>query len=888
VSVLRKLRAVFHRDRQSLDVQEELSLHLDEIARDLEDQGVPPAEACRQARLRLGGAVALEEASRDAWTLGWIETWLRDLRLAARALRRQPIFSLAAIATFALGIGAATAIFSVAYGVAFRPLPFPAADRLVRIYEANTATNEPTLDVSQGTFQGWREGASSLTYAALYSKGSTQYLAGATPQPITTMSVSPRFFDVLGVAPAIGRTFKPDDQYTRFTAREIVLSDAAWERFFGRDPAIVGKFVSIVDNSKPIEIVGVMPRDFAFENVDGFQPKPIELPIAKLLRSWHYDRAIARLAPGATLTRLRGELDAVSARLAQEFPATNAGWKATVVPLRDAVIGQFARASWLLIAAVAVVLLVACANVAGLLVARAMGRARETTIRVALGAGFWRIAQLWFSEALVLATAGAAVGVGFAWLLVRTLRAVAPTGLPRVDDITIDLPVLAMTALATIASAIVFALAPLAGLRRRARQGGVRADTDRTGDTPARRRLSTALVAIQCAAALGLVVLAVAFTRSFLNLSAIDLGWRPERILSLDVSPRLVSPDGRPWFLYHLWSDALIARLEATPGIERASVVTDVPFGSFQYVAEVAAGREQRADEARWPIQLHSVMPHFADVLGVQIVRGRRFSETDAFSEAEITSPARPAGVAIVSESLAAKIWPDQDAIGKPLHLPGQDQSPFREVVGVMRDAQFREVGGDPSFDVYVPWKQFTTGRPRLIVKTAADPAAMAATVRAAVLAENPATIIDRVIPVDTLYRRATSQPRVTSQLVAALGALALALAGVGVYGALSTLVHARAREIAVRMALGATPAHTWWHTLKTGLTPVVAGTIAGAAVAMLLVAAVRSLLFGVSAVDAWSLAIAAAATFAVALIACAEPAWRAARTQPLKVLRGD
>lgn len=886
--MLHRIRALFRRHQIDRDLQEELESHFEEIAQSLIDAGVPAEEARRQARLRLGGAAQIRERSHDAWSFGWIETWLRDLRLAARALWRQPIFSLAAIATFALGIGAATAIFSVAYGVAFRPLPYPAADRLVRIYEANTATNESTLDVSVGTFQGWREGASSLMHAALYSKGSTQYLAGSTPQPMATMAVSPRFFDVLGVSATVGRTFKPDAQYTRFTAREIVLSHAAWQRLFGADPAIVGKSISIVDNSKPIEVVGVLPEGFGFENVDAFQPKPIELPVAKLLRSWHYDRAIARLAPGATLTQLRGELDAVSARLAEEFPATNGGWKATAVPMRDAVIGQFARASWLLIAAVAAVLLVACANVAGLLIARAMGRARETTIRVALGAGFWRIAQLWFSEALVLAMAGAAVGVGFAWLLVRTLRAIAPTGLPRVDDIAIDVPVLAVTALATITSAIVFALAPLAGLRRRTRQGSVRADTDRTGDTPARRRLSTALVAIQCAAALGLVVLAVAFTRSFLNLSAIDLGWRPERILSLDVAPRLVSPDGRPWFLYHLWSDALIARLEATPGIEHASVVTDVPFGPFQYTAEVAAGPEPRANETRWPIALHSVMPHFADVLAVQVVHGRRFTDTDAFSEAVITSSVRPAGVAIVSESLARKMWPEEDALGKQLHLPGQDQSPWREVVGVMRDAQFREVGRDPSFDVYVPWKQFTTGRPRLIVKTAADPAAMAPVVRAAVLAENPATIIDRVIPVDALYRQATSQPRVTSQLVAALGGLALALAGVGVYGALSTLVHARAREIAVRMALGATPAHTWWHTLKAGLTPVLAGTVAGAAVAMLLVAAVRSLLFGVSAVDVWSLAIAAGATLVVALIACAEPAWRAARTEPLKVLRGE
>ena len=435
---------------------------------------------------------------------------------------------------------------------------------------------------------------------------------------MATMAVSPRFFDVPGVAPAMGRSFKPDDQYTRFTAREIVLSHAAWQRLFGGDPAIVGKSISIVDNSKPVEVVGVMPASFAFENVDAFQPKPIELPVAKLLRSWHYDRAIARLAPGATLTQLRGELDAVSARLAEEFPATNGGWKATVVPLRDAVIGQFARASWLLVAAVAAVLLVACANVAGLLIARAMGRARETTIRVALGAGFWRIAQLWFSEALVLAMAGAAAGVGFAWLLVRTLRAVAPTGLPRVDDITIDLPVLARD------GARHDRVGDASSRSRRSRacaagrqQGGVRADTDRTGDTPARRRLSTALVAIQCAAALGLVVLAVAFTRSFLNLTAVDLGWRPERILSLDVSPRSRQP--RRASVVSLSPVVRCAhRAPRGDAGHRACVSRDRRPVRAVPLHGRSGGRPRATSRTkpRWPIELHSVMPQAADVLG--------------------------------------------------------------------------------------------------------------------------------------------------------------------------------------------------------------------------------------------------------------------------------
>ena len=887
VPLLPRLLSLVRRRRLDRELEEELASHLEELTAALIEEGTPPNQARRDARLRLGGARQIRESTMDVWRFGSVESWLRDLRLAARALRRQPVFAIAAIATFALAIGAATAIFSVTYGIAFRPLPYPDADRIIRIYEANAATNERTLDVSKGTFQGWRESVSSIEHAALFSRAQTHYVASDPPQPLLMMSVSPRFFDVLGVAPAHGRSFKAESDYTRFTTNEIVLSHRAWLRLFGGTADIIGRSVVLVDRAKPLTVVGVMPVTFAFEDTDAWQPEIVEVPVARVLRSWRYDRAIARIRPDASISTLRAELAAVSSRLAAEFPSTNQGWSATVERLRDATIGAFSRASWLLIAAVGAVLLVACANVAGLLTARALGRVRETHIRSALGAGLARLAQLWLCEAAVLASVGAAGGLGLAWLLIRALRAAAPAGLPRIHDIAIDLPVLAVTAAVTILCAIFFALVPLAAMRAHGRRDGLRPGAGRHGGA-FRRRISTTLVAVQCGAAVVLVILAAMFTQSFVNLTRLDLGWTPDRVLGLDVAPRIDAPNRRPWFLYAQWADRLTTRLEATPGIVRAAVASDVPFSPHRFPAEVAAAKTRRPDEPRWPVELHIVTPAYFDVLGIRLVRGRLFSGNDRFGEEALNSGTPPAGIAVISASLAHALWPNQEALGQIIRLPGADLHPSREVVGIVDDVQFTRVTNQPAFDAYVPWFQGPTGRPRLLVKTADDPLAIVGAVRTAILTENRATVIDQVTPVQALIDRATSQPRVTSRLVAMLGALALILAAVGVYGALATLVRSTARETAVRIALGASPAQTWARTLGLGLVPVAMGSAAGLIAGALVVSAIRGLLFGVNAADVWSYALAAGTTGLVAVVACLEPASRAARTQPLEVLRGD
>jgi putative ABC transport system permease protein len=820
----------------------------------------------------------------------WIDGLVQDLRIGLRALKRQPGFSLAAICTFALGIGAATAIFSVAYGIAFRPLPYPAADRLVRIYESNRATAEPKLLVSEGVFHAWREEVTPLERLALFGPARMRFTSGDSPQPITMMAVSPAFFDVLGVGPVHGRTFKPESEYGRGKTDELVISYEAWERLFGGDVNILGRAVPLVEGDGPFVIAGVMPRGFVFEEpVEAWRPLAVDLPIRAPQRSTREERVIARLRPDATVDQLRAELDLVSARLAEAFPNTNAGWTTTVEPLRDAIIGRFGQASWLLLAAVAAVVLLACANVAGLIAARAIGRVRETSVRIALGASRAGLVQLWVSEALILALGGAALGVTLAWWLVQLLRTAAPPGLPRLDDIAVDLTALSVAAAATILSAIVCALVPALGARDDTPLKGLRSGSARSSEAHGRRRVSTGLVAIQCGTALALVALTLVFARSFMKLTAVDLGWQPANVLSLNLT--LLRPSRQVGqSFYTQWAQRLMARLETTPGITRAAVTSGIPFSPANVAASIGRGPTAVADETRWPITLHSVSEGYFQTLGLTLRRGRLFTSDDRFDEPTLAYRSKPTHyAAIVSESVAHTLWPGQDPLGQQFHIPSFGFASFLQVVGVVADVQFAAVGQEPVLDVFLPWMQFPFGGAvRLVVRATDNPAAIAPLVRDAVLAEHPVTGIHSVTPLVTLADRSIALSRVTSQLVAGLGLLALVLAAVGVYGGLSTIVRARAHETAVRIALGASPANTLWRTVVQGLTPVIVGAIGGIGAAMVLMSSARSLLFQIAQVDVGSLLVGALVVLTVTLVACIAAALRATQIDPVGALKAD
>lgn len=669
-----------------------------------------------------------------------------------------------------------------------RPLPYRDPDRLVRLYEAHPASAQLDQHVSEATFHEWREGAASIESAALVSNPQTRFLAGAEPQPVTTMRVSPAFLDVLGVPPLLGTGFSPERTYSRRGngVGECVLSYAAWQRIFGGRPDVIGATFEFIGmrGDDPYRVIGVMPASFRFAStVDIWTPLIVDVPIPRVVRTWRYDRVVARLRPGATIDRARAELGAVSARLAREFPASNAGWTVTVTPLHDAVVGRFARASWLMLAAVGVVLLVACLNVGGLLIARGVARERETAVRAALGAGSWRLIRLWLAEATCISAIGAAFGLLLAWLAVSALKAAAPPGIPRIEEIAIDAPTLAVAAIATVLAVVIFTIAPLWRTPRGELVMRLRAGSEGAGDS-ARHGLTRGVVMMaQCAGAATLVVIAVMLTRSFIKLTAFDLGWDAAGVVSMTIAPRL--PSDRPWVAYVEWADRLTSRLASTPGLTHAAITTQVPLGPEAYAATLARSREDAgADVARWTSVGHNVTDGYFALMGIRVVSGRAFGDEDRLGEAAVNRREKgDRGAAIVSERTARLLWPDRPAVGQWLRLPDSDNVKAREVIGVVEDIQFHEVGESPALHVFIPWTQTPTGRPRLLVKGTGSAAATAAIVRDVVRSSEPSTGLDSVAALDALVSRATAQPRFTSRLVSAFGALALMLAASPLHG---------------------------------------------------------------------------------------------------------
>ena len=894
--MLHRIRALFRRRQIDADLQEELQSHLDEITQALIDDGVAPDRARRQARLRLGGATQIREVSREAWTFGWIEGALQDLRLAARALRRRPMFTAAAAATLALGIGASTAIFSVAYGVSLRPLPYPNPDRLLRIYEANPASHKLKEDVSDGAFQAWREAtASTIESMTLFTKAGTPLVLriGGERVKVAAQSVTPGFFDTLGVRLMLGPGFKPEHEYTRFTTKEVVLSYDAWQRLCGGRADAIGTTVTAVggNDDDDYRIVGVMPKGFAFiPAVDMWRPQIIELPVSRLLHNWRYDRVVARMKPGVSIEKARAEIEAAAAGLAQRMPTSNAGWTVTVESLHSSVVGDFGKATWLLLAAVGVVLLVACLNVGGLLMARAVGRDRETAVRMALGASAWRLVRLWLAEATVICTIGGGLGVLLAALGVSALKSAAPPGIPRLDDIALDWPTLAGAAVATFIAVVVFTIAPLVRTPRHNPVQGLRTGSAGAGTSRLQIRTRVALTIAQCAGAAALVVLALMLTRSFLRLTAVELGWNSHGVLSVTAAPAFPREVRRPWYLRVLWSDDVIQRLENTPGIIRAAVTTQVPLGPTPYPDTLARGRSSKyGDQTRLPGVVHKVTDHYFDLMGIRLISGRLFGAADRFGETAINETSKvDHGIAVVSMTTARTLWPGQDPIGQSIRMPDSESVPWRDVVGVVDDIQFSGIGEPPAMHVFVPFTQSSAGALNVLVRTSGAPDAIAPVVRNILLAVNGQTDIARVASLDSLVARATVQPRFTSRLVVAFGALALALAAVGIYGTLSYLVGAGLREIGIRVALGASRRRILSAVVWRGLAPALAGSAIGLGLALTLGHTFRALLFGIEPIDAASLAGGAVALVIVALVAALGPAVRAARVDPVHALRAD
>lgn len=803
-----------------------------------------------------------------------MDSLLHDLRYAARQLARRPGYAAVALLTLALGLGATTAIFSVVNGVLLSPLAYPRPDRLVMVWERNVAHHVETNTVNPGNFNDWRHRATSFTGLAAASWASLTF-TGGSPEIVPGRAVTAGFFGVMGTAPELGRVFTADEAAPGGPA-VIVLSDGLWRHRFGADSSVIGRAVSVAGGT--VRVVGVMPP--------GFGPlpygqerywEPSRLDPNDRSRHGRYLVVVGRLKPGATIAQAQAEMDRITPALAREFPRFDTGWGANVVSLTDQVIGSARTGLFIALAAVGIVLLIACANVGNLMLVRVDARRREFALRTALGASRRRLVRQWLAESLVVAALGGALGLLLARWGVDFLLALRPADIPRLASVTIDVRVIAVAAALTLVVGVAAGLpAALQGASRgfmgALRAGDARATADhRTG------RFRSSLAVAQISLALVLLAGAGLLVRSLARLTAVDPGFDSSHVLSFAVDlPSATYPDAE-WAGFF---DRLTDRLRAIPGVTAAGAVSYLPLTingaatSFDIVGRPPAppGQATGAD-------IRIVDTGYFAAMRIRLERGRRFTADDR---------AGAAPVVVVNETMARRYWPDGNPLGARLRISWTHPDATPEIVGVVGDVRAAGLDAPVYPTIYYPEAQEPSSALMMVARTASAPAGLAPAARAAVRTLDPELPVSDVATLDERLVRSTSGRRYPMLLLAVFAALAVVLAAVGIYGVLSYAVAERRREFGVRIALGASTRDVLTMVLGGGLRLALLGVCLGALGAAVASRALRGLLYGVSATDPATFAAVSALLVLVALLAVALPALRATRVDPMSVLRSE
>jgi putative ABC transport system permease protein len=820
---------------------------------------------------------------------------LHDVRLACRLLLRTPSFALVAVVTLALGIGATTAIFSVVDGVLLRPAPVEDLDRLVMVWETdrNTATTrEPGSVPDYVDYRGRSRTLSML--ATFFAVEGTLALAGGEPMRVAGMFVTHDFFAMLGVQPVAGRRFTEAE--TRPGGPSIALvSESLWRRTLNADPASIGSAIRL--NEEPFTVVGIVPDDADFGALQilsaaaysrGFADSgartrvdvwlPLQADPQEFPRSTHPNLMIGRLAPGVGVAAAQQELAGIAADLERAYPE-NAARGVFVEPLADVVFGPVRPALYVLLGAVGIVLLVACVNVANLLLARGAERCREVAVRTALGAGAARIARQFFAESLVLSLAAAMLGTALAFVGLRALVAMAPADVPRLDGVSIDLRVLLVTLVTSMAVGIVFGLAPTLQARALDMLATLKSEGRQATAGRGHARLRSGLVVAELALAIVLLVGAGLLIKSFWHLLQVDAGFQTAGVLKaeyeLPASRYPASFETFPDFHeMHAFNRRLIERVERLPDVEAAAVAGNHPLdpgftNSFRVV-----GRE--AEARSWPeISVRRVTPGYFQTVALRLLDGRVLGDADDTAAAP---------VCVINRAAAERFWPGRSPLGAEIRLYGA----ARRIVGVVANEKFQGIDEAAPIAIYLPLWQAPSfdGSGVLLVRASGDAASVAPAVRGTIRELDPALSVYGVEPLDETRARTVSQRRFAMLLVGVFAAVALTLAAVGIHGMLSYGVSRRTREIGIRVALGARPASVRQLIVGQGLVLTLLGLAIGLPASLALTRLLRSLLFGVTPTDPMTLAGGAVLLAAVAILASYVPARRATRVDPAIALR--
>ena len=879
------VRSLVRRGRVESELDKELRFHLEQQIEENIASGLPPEEARYAAIRRLGGAEQIKEECRDMRQTAYLEDLGKDLRYAGRVLRKSPGFAVAIVLTLGLSIGANSAIFSVIDGVLLKPLPYPHADRIVRLFFSSNSY--PKFPLNPFDFRDFRSRSHSFDSLAAFTRSDVQLSSSGEPLRLAAFRVTAGYFHVLGLAPAQGREFGEKDELPG-SGRVVILSDRLWRTEFGAAPDIVGRKITL--DSQPFTVVGVMPpgtehpgNDYHAlpygDSVDAWWPFTFEGDPND--RGSHYMEAIGRLKSGKTPAEAQAEMNAVVTEVGREH-GRNGGWHMLVIPLYREIVGADERMLLVLLGAVGLVLLIACANAANLLLARATARQREIAVRMALGAARSRLLRQTLTESLLLALIGGGFGALLAVGGVRTLVALLPGGFPRVDSIHVNASVFGFTLLVALATGLLFGLAPALQSSRVDVQQALREGARGATGSKRHQRLRDALVVAEVGLASVLLVGAGLMLRSFVNLLRMDPGFRADHVLTASLSLPDTEYKTNASALH--FEEQLTTNLAAATGVKYAGIGTDLPWTGYdENIGGFTIEGKKPLPGEEFRGRYHAATPDYFRALGIPLVRGRFFTAADNHDATQVM---------IINSTMARLYWPHQDALGSRITFSDTPkESDWMTVVGIVGDVKDRPElsGAEPAF--WWPMAQqplLNDGVMSVAIRSAGSTVGIANELRREVHRLDPTLAVADVRLMDQIADANIATPRFSLFLVGLFAALAITLAAVGTYGVISYSVGQRTHEFGMRMALGAARGDVLRLVFSQGARLAVAGVILGACGALTLARVLRSLIFEVSPTDPWTFAAVGTLVLAVAAVACYLPARRATQADPIVALRSE
>ena len=873
-----RLRAALRRRAADRELDEEIRFHLEREQEKNVTAGMTDADAWRRAYVSFGGVQQVREAHRDVRGLPWMADAGGDARVAVRALARHPALAAAAVITLALGIGANTAIFSAVDAAMLRPLPFPAPDRLVMLGENNPEMNWHMESVAGANYLDWKEQVRAFQDIAAYTSGTGHAtLTGAgDPQLLTLEAVTGNFFTVLGGHAALGRGFVDDETWDT-THATIVLSDRAWRTHFGGDPGVVGRTIHI--DGRPTQVIGVMPAGFTFPSstVDAWSTQGWDR--ASRTKVWfrraHWLRAIARLKPGVSVDQANAQFQVVVRRLQQQYPVTNRVMGAGMVPLHTYLVGDTRTALLVLLAASGLLLLIACANVGNLMLVHANGRAPEVALRLALGAGPWRLTRQMLTESLVLSSLGGAAGFALAWFGTRAITVLAPERTLPDSGIHIDWSVLAYTLAIATACGVLFGIAPALWSARRAPGDALKEGGRGPHEARRARRWGEALAVAEIALALTLSSGAGLLVRSLWRLAHVPPGFDPHGVLAVGLELPQARYDTTP--KVNAFDDALIARVRALHGVTDAAIVSHLPLTGTEWTSSFSiAGR--RPGEYGSEVAHREVGPDYFRMMREPLLAGRTFNRTDREGSPRVV---------LINDVVARRFFPGQNPIGQRLTFDKvpDSSSMWRTVVGVVGSEHQISLDAEPRIEIFTPQEQDPSGDIFLMVRATGDPMSLLPQVRSVLHDLDPEQAIVEVHTLDDVVAASMARTRFLTTLLLVFATVGLALAVVGVYGVMAQLAQRRTREMGIRLALGAPARAVRWLIVRHALGMVVPGLVIGTVAALIATRALRSVLYRVAPSDPLTFVAVPLALAASALVASWMPAAQVSRADPAQAL---